>query len=197
MDSIVHDETWLETLSAYVDGECSRQELAAVRRHLPACPECREWLSQVGADRARLRASLTSSAQGIDLTGRVMEEVFGMPTPEKPQEDVPIALAGRPGFAATAVRHFILVEAVVVAVILVIPAGVLFPVFARARERARHSSCMSNIRQIGLGALMHAQDHYGRLPDTRKWPDQLEPYVHIGGSTGAPVTRRVPRSRMP
>ena len=43
--------------------------------------------------------------------------------------------------------------------IIAILAAILFPVFARAREKARQSSCLSNVKQIGLGELMYAQDY--------------------------------------
>jgi prepilin-type N-terminal cleavage/methylation domain-containing protein/prepilin-type processing-associated H-X9-DG protein len=56
-------------------------------------------------------------------------------------------------------RGFTLIELLVVIAIIAILAAILFPVFARAREKARQTSCLSNMKQITLGALMYAQDY--------------------------------------
>jgi prepilin-type N-terminal cleavage/methylation domain-containing protein/prepilin-type processing-associated H-X9-DG protein len=56
-------------------------------------------------------------------------------------------------------RGFTLIELLVVIAIIAILAAILFPVFARAREKARQSSCLSNMKQIALGQLMYAQDY--------------------------------------
>lgn len=56
-------------------------------------------------------------------------------------------------------RGFTLIELLVVIAIIAILAAILFPVFARAREKARQSSCLSNIKQLSLGILMYAQDY--------------------------------------
>ena len=87
-------------------------------------------------------------------------------------------------------RAFTLIELLVVIAIISILAAILFPVFARARENARRSSCMSNLKQIGLGIMMYTQDYDERLPsskannggDTRAGVRQgfynyIEPYV--------------------
>ena len=59
---------------------------------------------------------------------------------------------------------FTLVELLVVIAIIAILAAILFPVFARARENARRSSCQSNMKQIGLGILQYAQDYDETFP---------------------------------
>ncbi len=54
---------------------------------------------------------------------------------------------------------FTLIELLVVIAIIAILAAILFPVFARAREKARQASCLSNVKQLALGTLMYAQDY--------------------------------------
>ena len=56
-------------------------------------------------------------------------------------------------------KGFTLIELLVVIAIIAILAAILFPVFARAREKARQTSCLSNMKQIVLGALMYVQDY--------------------------------------
>ncbi len=56
-------------------------------------------------------------------------------------------------------RGFTLIELLVVIAIIAILAAILFPVFARAREKARQASCQSNLKQICLGGLMYIQDY--------------------------------------
>ncbi len=59
---------------------------------------------------------------------------------------------------------FTLIELLVVIAIIAILAAILFPVFGRARENARRSSCLSNMKQVGLGALQYIQDYDETLP---------------------------------
>ena len=61
-------------------------------------------------------------------------------------------------------KGFTLIELLVVIAIIAILAAILFPVFARAREKARQTNCLSNERQIGLGIQMYAQDYDELLP---------------------------------
>jgi len=56
-------------------------------------------------------------------------------------------------------RAFTLIELLVVIAIIAILASILFPVFARARESARKSSCLSNLKQMGLAWIMYTQDY--------------------------------------
>ncbi len=90
---------------------------------------------------------------------------------------------------------FTLIEMLVVIAILALLAAILFPVFARARENARRSSCQSNLRQIGLGLLQYSGDYDDKLvrawygsgsgsysggsnaTDRYKWMDAIQPYV--------------------
>ena len=87
---------------------------------------------------------------------------------------------------------FTLIELLVVIAIIAILAAILFPVFARARENARRSSCQSNLKQIGLGILQYNQDYDEKFPASRlggsiifgvnsntafPWQMAVQPYV--------------------
>ncbi|MEI6501849.1 MAG: DUF1559 domain-containing protein [Armatimonadota bacterium] len=61
-------------------------------------------------------------------------------------------------------RGFTLIELLVVIAIIAILASILFPVFAKAREKARQSSCMSNLKQLDLGFQAYAQDYDEQFP---------------------------------
>ena len=80
-------------------------------------------------------------------------------------------------------RHgFTLIELLVVIAITSILAAILFPVFARARENARRTSCASNLKQLALGLMMYAQDNDSGLPAYSKngsatWAKLYEPTI--------------------
>ena len=100
---------------------------------------------------------------------------------------------------------FTLTELLVVIASIAILAAILFPVFARARERARQSSCINNLKQIGVAFELYTDSYDGQLPDRRdlkaslpggyrpwtSWPPSdpragwaalvLKPYISGGG----------------
>jgi len=87
-------------------------------------------------------------------------------------------------------KGFTLIELLVVIAIIAILAAILFPVFAKAREKARQSACMSNIKQLTNAALMYAQDYdetFCKAVMLKSgggwiyWYQQIAPY--IAGST--------------
>jgi prepilin-type N-terminal cleavage/methylation domain-containing protein/prepilin-type processing-associated H-X9-DG protein len=78
---------------------------------------------------------------------------------------------------------FTLIELLVVIAIIAILAAILFPVFARAREKARQSACLSNVKQLSLGIQMYTQDYDEFYPPAYnygsglQWIYVVEPYV--------------------
>jgi prepilin-type N-terminal cleavage/methylation domain-containing protein/prepilin-type processing-associated H-X9-DG protein len=82
-------------------------------------------------------------------------------------------------------RGFTLIELLVVIAIIAILAGLLFPVFAKARERARQTACLSNQRQLMLALTMYAMDNDSKLPYWQQvaggqailWSQAILPYV--------------------
>ena len=80
---------------------------------------------------------------------------------------------------------FTLIELLVVIAIIAILAAILFPVFARARENARRSSCQSNLKQIALGIKQYTQDYDERFPNITipapagapGWAYAIQPYL--------------------
>jgi prepilin-type N-terminal cleavage/methylation domain-containing protein/prepilin-type processing-associated H-X9-DG protein len=78
-------------------------------------------------------------------------------------------------------RGFTLIELLVVIAIIAILAAILFPVFAKAREKARQTSCLSNLKQIALAGLMYAQDYDETIPSESSYGYGyvylLDPYI--------------------
>jgi prepilin-type N-terminal cleavage/methylation domain-containing protein/prepilin-type processing-associated H-X9-DG protein len=84
-------------------------------------------------------------------------------------------------------KGFTLIELLVVIAIIAILAAILFPVFAKAREKARQSACMSNVKQLTNAALMYAQDYDETFCKAlnmtpagvlqRYWQELLIPYI--------------------
>lgn len=97
-------------------------------------------------------------------------------------------------------RGFTLIELLVVIAIIAILAAILFPVFAQAREKARQTSCLSNMKNIGTGMNMYVQDFDERFPQkwgrtpandddkTVSWRNKIDPYIKNGVKANDPYT---------
>ncbi len=80
---------------------------------------------------------------------------------------------------------FTLIELLVVIAIIAILAAILFPVFARAREKARASNCLSNVKQMALGVMQYVQDYDSKYPSVYDdtygyriiWAEKISLYV--------------------
>jgi prepilin-type N-terminal cleavage/methylation domain-containing protein/prepilin-type processing-associated H-X9-DG protein len=113
--------------------------------------------------------------------------------------------------ASTAKKAFTLIELLVVIAIIAILAAILFPVFGRARENARRSSCQSNLKQIGLGVLQYVQDYDERYPAggtfyykmmgtinvPQTWDLTIQPYLKSMQIITCPSDSATPMSDLP
>lgn len=81
-------------------------------------------------------------------------------------------------------RGFTLIELLVVIAIIALLVSILFPVFSRAREKARQTTCVSNLKQIGAAMLMYAQDWDEWVPSASELRRPLEIFFNTGYAGG-------------
>jgi prepilin-type N-terminal cleavage/methylation domain-containing protein/prepilin-type processing-associated H-X9-DG protein len=82
---------------------------------------------------------------------------------------------------------FTLIELLVVIAIIAILAAILFPVFAQAREQARKTSCLSNLKQVGTGLMMYTQDYDEVMPTAFA----TVPPINGGGTNAIPYEQQL------
>lgn len=95
----------------------------------------------------------------------------------------------RGGMRARRRRGFTLVELTVVGVTLALLACILYPVFARAREKAHTARCQTYLRQIWVALQVYAQDHHGRFPPRPYDLSVLLPYLREPEVLSCPSAR--------
>lgn len=84
-------------------------------------------------------------------------------------------------------RGFTLIELLVVIAIIAILAAILFPVFAKARERGRTALCLSNLHQLSLAVRAYVDDHHGRMFNVGAYHDTRTPNWCGSSDTFKPV----------
>jgi prepilin-type N-terminal cleavage/methylation domain-containing protein len=112
-------------------------------------------------------------------------------------------------------RGFTLIELLVVIAIIAILAAILFPVFAKAREAARKTSCINNLKQVGIAVMAYVQDYDEMYPydslafsagigtpgntfaDTNRWVTRAQPYIKNQNVFQCPSSQQINTSNQP
>lgn len=171
-------EGWAERLSAYLDGETTAAETHEVTEHLTTCDACRAAAELYRCDQQDAAATLLARGAGEAFSARVMDAISTTtlaPDPTTPPvtedryaELTPPPAKPRRGFF----RH--LLEWGVVCCVVAVFGAILFPVFARPREKSRQTSCINNQKQLAIAMLMWVQDHEETFPSADSWMEDVQ-----------------------
>jgi prepilin-type processing-associated H-X9-DG protein len=159
------------------------------------CPSCRAdasiWLARSGqvygpytlADLEQAKAEGRIGPEDMVRVGgqqqwQPLAGFMGLPVALPPPPPPPGAPPGyaparppRSTLESLAIALVVLCVGSAILGVLAIAAAILFPVFAKAREKARQTSCMANVRLVSLGMMMYAQDHGDRFPPAPLTPE--------------------------
>jgi type II secretory pathway pseudopilin PulG len=167
-------DTWAEPLSAYLDGEATRDERIAVEDHLRECEACRTLAELLRCDAQDTAATLQARGASDDFAAGVMAKVAAatMDTVEDRYQEIPVTPPAKkkPTFLSR------LLEWGVVVLIIGVVGSTIFPVFAKAREKARQTTCTSQLRQLATAIQMYLQDE-GAYPPAATWASAINNYV--------------------
>ncbi|HOF87056.1 MAG TPA: DUF4349 domain-containing protein [Armatimonadota bacterium] len=163
-------DAWAVLLSAYLDEETTRRERARVEEHLQSCDGCRALAELLRCDAqdaaAALRERGASDGFAAGVLARVAEEEI---EPADRYAAIPLA-PERPK------RRTSIWEWLVVVSIVAVLSAILFPTFARSREKARQTTCTSQLRQIATAIQMYVQDE-GAYPPADTWAAAIMDYA--------------------
>lgn len=90
------------------------------------------------------------------------------------------------------VRGFTLIELLVVIGVIATLAAIIFPVFARAREQARTTTCQAYLRQMGIAFQMYCMDWDERYPPAPLWKSRIQPYIQTTDINRCPSRPELP-----
>lgn len=129
--------------------------------------DIREALVDAGWSEEQIRGALAGSEEGPPPPPP--------PADERRVEREPVRAKSGSG---TGVWVIVLVGCLGLTVVVgAVVAAIMFPVFARAREKARQTSCAANLKQVGLAHMMYVQDHHDHFPPAADWAGKVHPYI--------------------
>ncbi len=168
---------WAIRLSSYLDNALTLPERIDVEAHLQTCNACRTAVELYRCDAQDITAALHRGASE-DFAARVLEQVKSVTIEAEPvaqpavsmPKPLPPAKPQRSVFSRFA-------EWAVVAAVIMVFAAILFPVFAKPIEKARQTTCTSQVRQLATAIQMYAQDNNGVYPPADHWVQAIDTYV--------------------